>query len=130
MAHRFEQTNFALCPFYESLVRVGKDLLESLPKPVAPKVEPAPKAAPVITAEMRAKAEAEAKEKADRIAKVKQYAHLYNSALLNHGIGSLKSNGGFVTVRVGVGENMKAYEYPAAEANALLNEAIGLGLIR
>jgi hypothetical protein len=79
---------------------------------------------------MRAKAEAEAKEKEDRVKKVKQFAHLYNEALLNYGIDSLKARQGFVTVRVGVGEHMKAYEFPAAEATALLNEAISLGLIR
>ena len=30
MEHRYEHTNFALCPFVESLTRVGQDLLQSL----------------------------------------------------------------------------------------------------
>jgi hypothetical protein len=126
MAHRFEQTNFALCPFYESLVRVGKDLLESLPKPVAAKVEPAPKAAPVITAEMRAKAEAEAKEKADTDAKLRQFSHMINEAILNFGCQSLKPKAGYVAVRL---LNGRVYEYESQQFENMYQSALDARLI-
>jgi hypothetical protein len=63
-------------------------------------------------------------------AEAKKFAHLYNDALLNHGISSLKPRSGVVTVRVGAGANAKAYEYPSHEANRLLEECCHHGLIR
>jgi len=126
MEHRYQDTNLALCPFYESLVRIGKDLLETLPKPAAPKVDPAPKAAPVQTAEQKEQARLEAEARQKHEGKVKQFAFLVKKQLNTRGVNSLKPRLGVVTI---VAENGSTYEYPAADFDKFYTDAVNFGFL-
>jgi len=126
MQHRYEHTNFALCPFVESLTRVGQDLLETLPKPVASKAEPAPKAAPVITPEMQAKAEADEKARQKHEGKVRQFSHMVSRQLNTRGVNSLKPRFGVISV---VAENGSNYEYSVADFDKLYTDAVNFGFL-
>jgi hypothetical protein len=126
MEHRYEHTNFALCPFVESLTRVGQDLLQSLPKPAAPKVEPAPKVAPVISHEEKEKLKAQEEAEKKYESKVKQFSHMVSRQLNTRGVNSLKPRFGAVNV---VAENGQVYEYPVADFDKLYTDAVNLGFL-
>ena len=109
----------AVQPAFETLEEIGRDLLLDLPVPEAPK--PAPKAN-LAPAPLARKAPEPSSE-------CQRYAFLYNAALLEHGIASLRPASGVVTIRVGMGQNLKSYRFPADESARLFNEAIQFGLI-
>jgi hypothetical protein len=108
---RYATSPPTVTPVFEALEEIGSDLLLELPEPAPPK------AALKVTRKVVATPEPRKLRQ-----EVSAFAKLYNAQILL-GVHSVKPKAGYVT--------LMGYDFPAAKAKILLDEALELdGLIR